>query len=480
MNKYLFLPFLLVLGSCGVIAPPTEIITSTGTEIINVQTGELVATWLEIGTGSLSGSEQISAEIYPFWEMSKYTNCFEWSFSGTSQTYTGELTEEDNSDILYYKEVQSEENICGFAYPVIAKWRKWVYVNGKILTWADADSFRFLSIIPTMGERFGVYADKTHIYMPDIVNSEVVLQRLDIDSESFAFLSLYYVKDKNAIYHFTNLNYTKTEISPESFSMLSDGLIKDARWIWYQGNLIDKIPLDYGSIKLIVERAFLPEFLFVDSTKVYLYNAQLAQSWMFLDLDPKTLKYAGYINGSIDSFPNYIRDARSVYARQYSMDENREDLWTYAQIDLDPRLFSEKYEDLTGVIDGYFTGYTRPNYRVMDPKMDDSLYHFYVVSSTNPIFGSGCITPFYPIIWPSDWNICVTKIANKLYFEKPTTLNLEGYDCQNLNYGAYVWRTLLKDEYKVFETSSNLYDTRKHTAIPEFCIAEDKKVVSGE
>jgi hypothetical protein len=262
--------------------------------------------------------------------------------------------------------------------------------------------------------------------------------------------------------------------------MLSDALIKDARWIWYHGNLIDNIPLDYGSIKLILARAFHPEFLFVDKAKVYLYNAQLTQSWMFLPLDPKTLKYAGYMEESIDSFPNYIRDARSVYARQYSMDENREDLWTYAQLDFDPRLFAEKYEDLMAVINEYFTGYTRPDYRDMQPWTDNSLYHFYVVDSTNPIFKSGCVTPFYPEIPLWDENICVSKIANKLYFQKPTSPNLETYSCQNLNYGSYVWRTLLKEEYKVFETSSYLYDTRKHTAMPEFCIAENKKVVSGE
>jgi hypothetical protein len=80
-----------------------------------------------------------------------------------------------------------------------------------------------------MGERFGVYADMSHIYMPNFINSEAILEKLDIDSKSFAFLSLYYVKDKNAIYHFTNATYTKTEISPASFSMLSDALIKDAR-----------------------------------------------------------------------------------------------------------------------------------------------------------------------------------------------------------------------------------------------------------
>lgn len=110
--------------------------------------------------------------------------------------------------------------------------------------------------------------------------------------------------------------------------------------------------------------------------------------------------------------------------------------------------------------------------------MDDSLYHFYVVSSTNPIFGSGCVTPFYPVIRATDGNICVSKIGDKLYFQKPTTLNLEGYSCQNLNYGGYVWRTLLKEEYNVFETNSYLYDTRKYRTMPEFCVAEDRQVIS--
>lgn len=127
-----------------------------------------------------------------------------------------------------------------------------------------------------MGERFGVFADASHIYMPNVINSEIVLQKLDIDSESFEFLSLYYAKDKNAIHHFYNATYTKTDISQDGFTLLSDSLIKDARGIWHYGNRIDNIPLNISSTELIIERPFLPEFLLKDDEKVYFYNAQIA------------------------------------------------------------------------------------------------------------------------------------------------------------------------------------------------------------